>query len=73
MDTEWYGELVRFLVRGDFGGRDLGKNERRRKRLWGKKFVLFDGAKKKGLFYKEREGRLALCILSDDVTGTLER
>lgn len=60
-------------MHGDFGGRDLGKNERRRIRLWGKKFVLFDGAKKKGLFYKERDGRLTLCILSDDVTGTLER
>jgi len=71
--SDWYGELMRFLLRGDFGGRDLGKNERRRIRLWAKKFVIFDGEKRKGLFYKEKNGKLALCILEEDVETTLEQ
>lgn len=73
MNSEWYGKLIRYLLRGDFGGQDVVKNERRRIRLWGRKFVLFDGEKRKGLFYKERDGRLALCVLQEDVGSTLAR
>ena len=71
-DSEWYRELVRFLLRGDFAGRNLGVYERRRIRIWGRRFVLFDGRRQKGLFYMEKDGRLSLCILPDDVTPTLE-
>ena len=72
-DSEWYGELVRFMLQGDFGGREIGKEERRRIRLWARRFVLFDGERKKGLFYKEKDGRLALCIMPEDVIPLLER
>ena len=71
-DSEWYGELVRFLLRGDFAGRNLGVYERRRIRIWGRRFVLFDGRRQKGLFYMEKDEGLSLCILPDDVTPTLE-
>ena len=71
-DSEWYGELVRFLLWGDFAGRNLGVYERRRIRIWGRRFVLFDGRRQKALFYTEKDGRLSLCILPNDVTPTLE-
>ena len=47
--SEWYGEVTRFLLQGDFGGRGLGKDERRRIRGWVRGFVLFDGERRKGL------------------------
>ena len=57
-DSEWYGELVRFLLRGDFAGRNLVVYERRRIRIWGRRFVLFDGRRQKVLFYMGKVGRL---------------
>ena len=32
--SAWYGEVVRYLLRGDFGNRRVGKEERRRIRAW---------------------------------------
>ena len=71
-DSEWYGELTRLLLRGDFAGRNMGTYERRRIRLWSRRFMLFDGRRRKGLFYTENDGRLSLCILTEDVILTLE-
>ena len=70
--SDWYGEVMRFLLRGDFGGRGLGKDERRRIRGWARRLVLFDGERRKGLFYKEKDWKLALCVMSEDVARTLE-
>ena len=71
-ESDWYGELTRFLLCGDFAGTNLGVYERRRIRIWGRRFVLFDGRKQRGLFYTEKDGRLSLCILPDDVMPTLK-
>ena len=65
--SEWYGELIRFLLRGVFRGRDVTAAGRRRIRMWAKKFVWFDGQKRKGLFYQERGGMLSLCVREEDV------
>ena len=72
-ESEWYGELVRFLLRGDFRGRDVTAAVRRRIQMWGKRFGLFDGQRRKGLSYKERGGKLSLCVLEEDVVGILTR
>ena len=72
-ESEWYGELITFLLRGDFRGRDVTKAGRQRIRMWGKRFVLFDGQRRKGLFYKEIGGKLSLCVLEEDVIGILTR
>ena len=70
--SEWYGEVVRYLLRGDFKNRRVKKEERRRIRAWARRFVLFDRERRKGLFYEGKDGKLALCILPDDVLTTLE-
>ena len=72
-DSEWYGELVRFLLRGDFQGRDLTAAGRRRIRMWARNFVVFDGQRRKGLFYRERGGKHSLCVLEWDVVAILTR
>ena len=48
--SEWYGEVVSYLLRGDFRNRRVGKEERRRIRAWARRFVLFDGEQRQGLF-----------------------
>ena len=64
--------MTRFLLRGDFGGRGLGKDERRKIRGCARRLVLFDGEQRKGLFYKEKDWKLAFCVMSEDVARTLE-
>ena len=39
--------------------------------MWGGRFALFAGRRQKRLFYTEKDGRLSLCILPDDVMPTL--
>ena len=72
-DSEWYRELVRFLFHRDFQGRDITAAGRRRIRMWARNFVVFDGRRRKGLFYRERGGKHSLCVLEWDVVAILTR
>ena len=72
-DSEWFRELTRFLLRGDFAGRNMGTYEKRRIRLWSRRFVFFDGRLRKGLFHRQKDGRLSLCVLAEAVIPTCVR
>ena len=70
---EWYGEVVTFKLRGHFRGRDSTAAGRRKVQMHVKRFLLFDGEKRMGLFYRELAGRMPLFVLPDDVDGVLTR
>ena len=63
--------MTKFWLRGDVGGSGFGKDEQWRLRGWVRRIVLFDGERRKGLFYKVKDGKLALCVISKDVAKTL--
>ena len=44
--SDWYGEVVRFKLVGDFRGRDLTVAAWRKVQMQAKRFMLFDGEKR---------------------------
>ena len=59
-----------FLVVGEFGRRELTKRERRRIRGQARRYRRHQG-EERGLFYEERGGKLARCIVEEEVEGIL--
>jgi transposase InsO family protein len=70
LDCEWYGWIVRWLLLGTLEGQDVTERTRRMARRQARRFGLFDG-REKPLFFVERGGKYAKCIVRDEVNEIL--
>ena len=70
LESEWYGDVVRYLLVGSLEGADLTARGRRMVRQKARRYRMFDG-NEKGLFYVERDGKSARCVDENEVLGIL--
>ena len=67
-----YGQAVRLLLEGTLEGEDLTEWDRRLVREQAARYRIYDG-QSKGLFYVERDVKMAECVSEDEVMGILEQ
>ena len=65
-ESNWYGEVVRYLLVSSKEGEDLTARRRRLVRWKAKRYRLF-GEKEKGVFYVKRGEKVARCVDEDEV------
>jgi hypothetical protein len=71
-ESAWYSKVVEVLLSGGRKSGEENEREWRLARLKGRRYRLYDGSVK-GLFYMERNGKLARCIEEDEVKQELQR
>jgi len=71
-ESAWYGMVVEVLLSGGRKSEEEDQREWRLARLKGRRYRLYDG-RIKGLFYMERNGKLARCIEEEEVKQELQR
>ena len=70
LESEWYGDVVLYLLVGSLEGTDLTARGRRMVRQKARRYRMFD-RNEKGVFFVERGGKSARCVGEDEVLGIL--